>query len=718
MLIVKKLRLKGFRAYTQEKRFSFDDPMVLLFGENHRGKSSTLNAIEWCLFGNECIGGRSGIRERIDWEILNRNMGSDPEVFVDLELEDEKRETYRISRQWISKTKDELKVSFPGGQLQGKDAEEKLAHLLMSSFRDFLTTVYQHQEAIHAILTQEPRERDDAIDRLLGLSDYRNILSGIESAKIPTVQRKIGDDFDGFQGQIEIALRTRENDLSDMRKEASTRGLKEDQLTSGEALSIAAAVKRQLQEFALQAGLSVPELRVPERWEDVQEFQEVINKEISKFRSEMPDVKKQQELFERRAVFARLRAECDCRKQKLRNAGEELERFVEQNGNEVSLNGVKSETEKQIFEKEKELSKIDAKAAAISRAMEYLRIEGIDRDVCPVCGKETADLLKHLEEEWEGKCGEQVEKVQKQINELRTRSKNIESLLNRYEELEEKIETVKKEIKDLNANIGKILEREVAEGDDTFVLLGERLYKIEEELKKLEQAVKSKQEALDRISILLEQIHLIVQILGLEQKKEVVEQIRQLPEYKQMEELRNQMAVLVHEVDNIKQAIGATSYEEAQEKVSSAKEMIDRYFHKITNNPAVGEINFLVSVDSKTGRNSYEFKDQNRKDLTPVLSQGDLNALALSIFLGMASLKGASQPFGFIMLDDPSQSLGSEHKQKLVAVLDEVLVNRIVVLASADKELQDLIVTKITKAKTRYDFDDWTLEKGPEVRKE
>ena len=93
-----------------------------------------------------------------------------------------------------------------------------------------------------------------------------------------------------------------------------------------------------------------------------------------------------------------------------------------------------------------------------------------------------------------------------------------------------------------------------------------------------------------------------------------------------------------------------------------------------------------------------------------------MNALALSIFLGMAYLMGADQSCGFIMLDDPSQSLGSGHKGKLVEVINEVLNNRMVILSTMDKELQDFIISRITKNKTQYIFDNWTPAHGPEIR--
>ncbi len=691
--------------------------MVLLLGENHRGKSSTLNAIEWCLFGNECIGAKSGIRERVDWEIPNRNSGSNTDVSVQLELEDENKDSYKILRRYISKTKDELKVTLSDRLLlEGQNAREKLAQLFKSSFRDFQTTVYQHQESIRAILTQVPSDRSDAIDRLLGLSDYRNILTGIEAAKLPTRQKKM--DFDSFNREIDVALGTREKDLKEMRNKANEKDIKEDQLNERGALEIADKVKKQLQELASEVGLGLAELLVPEQWKELQQFQKIANEEINRLRSEMPDVKEQEGLFKSRTQFIQLKTEYEGKKGESRSTEMELKKFIEENGNEDSLNQVKSEIERQISEKEKKMSETNAKATAVRKAMNYLGLEGVDKDICPVCSKETTDLLVHLEKEWEEKYKERVGRIQEQIDELRSRLKDIESLLTQCKKLGEREETVMKESKEVNKKIGEALGRETTEKDDPLVLLNNQLDRIEKELKKLEQAVESKQITLNGIAALLEHIQLIVNILSLEEKKRIVEQIQQSPGYLRTEELKDQMAILIDDVEKIKQAISEASHDKAQQKAFSAGEVINDYFHRIANNPSVSKIEFLVSVDSNTTRNSYEFKDQNGKDLTPILSQGDLNAMALSIFLGMACLKGASQQFGFVMLDDPSQSLGFEHKERLVAVLDEVLNERMVILSSMDRELQDLVLSKITKAKTKYFFADWTSKTGPEVKKE
>jgi DNA repair exonuclease SbcCD ATPase subunit len=61
--------------------------------------------------------------------------------------------------------------------------------------------------------------------------------------------------------------------------------------------------------------------------------------------------------------------------------------------------------------------------------MEYLALEEVDKSICPVCGKETPDLFSHLKEEWEKKWEEKVGKIQVQIDELRKKLKDTDSLL-------------------------------------------------------------------------------------------------------------------------------------------------------------------------------------------------------------------------------------------------------------------------------------------------
>ena len=69
------------------------------------------------------------------------------------------------------------------------------------------------------------------------------------------------------------------------------------------------------------------------------------------------------------------------------------------------------------------------------------------------------------------------------------------------------------------------------------------------------------------------------------------------------------------------------------------------------------------------------------------------------------------------MLDDPSQSMGAEHKRNLAAVLDEVCKTRQLLLATMDTEFRACLDRGLTKAKTEYVFEGWTPSAGPRVRR-
>src|SRR5207249_2579522 len=152
-----------------------------------------------------------------------------PDVQVVLELTGTEG-CYVVDRAWSRSgrraARMELRLSLPTGEiLVDAQAEQRLAQLIGATFRDFFTTVYQHQEAIRAVLTQEPRERNDAIDRLLGLSIYRNVQDALVKAKAADRQRAMRAQFEAFEQRVQTALTTRNHDLDELRQEAARGGV-------------------------------------------------------------------------------------------------------------------------------------------------------------------------------------------------------------------------------------------------------------------------------------------------------------------------------------------------------------------------------------------------------------------------------------------------------------------------------------------------------------
>ncbi len=82
------ITVSHFRGWNREHRVSLNAPITSIVAENARGKSSLLNAIEWCLFGAVVTKKGSGIDERQDWEIRTRvNKDDVTPTAVTLELD-------------------------------------------------------------------------------------------------------------------------------------------------------------------------------------------------------------------------------------------------------------------------------------------------------------------------------------------------------------------------------------------------------------------------------------------------------------------------------------------------------------------------------------------------------------------------------------------------------------------------------------------------------
>src|SRR5207249_911652 len=161
---------------------------------------------------------------------------------------------------------------------------------------------------IRAILTQEPRERNDAIDRLLGLSVYRNLQEALVKVKAADRQRAMRAQFEAFEQRVQTALTTRKHDLEELRQEAARAGIALHHHREDRALTKAAAVKRSLEAFAGDVGLALPALALPGAWTELPIFDAAARKAVTWLRREMPSAKEQQDLFRRQKGLLDLQA--------------------------------------------------------------------------------------------------------------------------------------------------------------------------------------------------------------------------------------------------------------------------------------------------------------------------------------------------------------------------------------------------------------------------
>jgi len=259
------------------------------------------------------------------------------------------------------------------------------------------------------------------------------------------------------------------------------------------------------------------------------------------------------------------------------------------------------------------------------------------------------------------------------------------------------------------------LQREIAKDDDPLALLNRELQAIGSELGSQKKAIEKKGEKRIAIFEQLARLRTIDEILGLQRKKEIVERIWSTNEYKELDELMDKASEFIEDVQAIKGSLATASREEAEAKISAAGTSLEKYFCRIANHPTITGLAMGVREDPRTGFNSYSIIGNDGSDPIPILSQGDLNCLALSLFFGLADAAEETQPFAFLMLDDPSQSLGPEMEQRFVSVLEDIAERRQLFISTPYAGFKNLLISSITKSKDVYDFLDWTKENGPRI---
>jgi DNA repair exonuclease SbcCD ATPase subunit len=714
--------VRGFRGFAGEQTFGFSTPATILAGGNHCGKSSTLNALEWCLFGDECTGKDTNIRERIGWVIHNHHMER-PDVCVELRLTGSDGE-FIVRRQLRQQPRkrtllEELEVECSDGEaVDGAAAEHLLGRLLRTSFRDFSTMVYQHQELIRGIVTQEPTYRNDSIDRLLGLADYRNCLSGIADAKPKGYQKDADNKFDAFEKQVGTAFAMVQLQLEGGRREAEAAGIPRTRLTEKTLLDLVCQVAGEVQGFATGIGLELPAVDPPMRWQEVSAVENSLRDRIQELRGSLRDQEEQSTLYRRQtAVNNRITDYRDLKKRE-GEIGGAVRQLDTTWGSHQRVIARKGEIEQRLNELGSEREQISGRHLVLVDALAYLEAcDASHVNRCPVCETEVHDLLPAVRGKVEQALQGKLDEVNTAIAGLENELEGLKEPTGKYQQFNDALAGSLAAKQELAQAVAQLLERDLSDDDDPVGLLRAEGTRVAQRLEQLKRLIDSRQERLTQLDSQLGKVRVVREVLHQAERQQIIERIKQTEQFSQLNWERDRFALFLSDVEAIQRAISEAAHEEADQKLQTARIAIDGYFRRLTGNPAVKRIVLDLKEDTKSGRNVYSVTDQDGRDLTPILSQGDLNALALAIFLGLATAGAPAAALGFVMLDDPSQSMGAEHKSNLAGVLDEVCRTKQVLLATMDDEFCTYLDKGLTKAKTVYLFEDWTPSAGPSVHR-
>lgn len=720
-LVIDNILIEGLRGFNNAQTVKFDNSNALISGKIGTGKSSTLCAIEWAIFGD--IAHIKCSESRTQAEFINANK-IDQTARVTLKLKGNDGE-YTIQREKHAKTRDSSYLSFscPDGEFEDNDAEKEIFSIF-GTFEDFHRSVFLHQEAVRAILTENPEERDLALDRLFGLERSRELMSAIPVTAVRKEYDKLNEEKTKIEERIKGATQQAEIEMGRARKDAFELGLKEEDFNLQMGIKRIKEIIKNISSAAEDCGVTLPSILEPSNEEDISKGLKKVKEIIKSCRMQIAATSKFNELQRDLKQIAGAKEKLDVAQAKLKEATDEYEGLIKEWGTLEEVgeteNGLKIKEEKLKSDREA----IDSTSRLVTDGIEILSKQELEN--CPICDAKISpkNVLSRLQTKVNETLKEKLSYIDNQRNTIREELFKLTDCKKKISKAFNSIEEAKSVKDEAETSLGKTLQSKSKECAILLKEAEEKLSELQKELEKVEKALTEKNEVLQGIEDSADICRAAIRVLEKEAEYEKIK-VTFANEDSQIEILKTQiteMSALYTRLQRISGAIATAQINLARDFIGKGEKKISDYYGRLCGHPYYNSVRIDTDQRNIKGiqKNTYNIKAYNNKEgketlISTRFSTGQMNCTALSIFLSLSLM--LDRNVKFIILDDPSQSLDTEHKKALVKVLGEASLGSQLIIATQDAEFEQEINAgfKPDGGYLSLKFEGWGKE-GPTIK--
>lgn len=707
---IRGLKASYFRGFTRQQPLDLSSPMTILYGGNAMGKSSVLNAIEWCIFGDTCKGGVTGLRERVDWEPENRASPDECSVELDCQVGEGDVVLHRVpgKRRGASG----LSIRLPDQVTLKGDEAELWVRNRFGTFSSFMATVYQHQENIRYLAVAQPKEHRDAITRLLGLSDYNDLADAIRRSRLYKMGDSIMADLDKLQDRVKAKTESLTEHSNQIAQKIS---VDPDTVFPTTIRRAAEEIMRLTETFSAKRTGDWVLPRIPPESAPIEGFISSVRDTARTCFGALPSTKRSQELGVEASKIRRDLATLNDAVSTKKQIGGQLDQYVAKHGSHQDVAQSLSEIRTAKDDLEGRLKTTNELGAALSSLLKYMESRGNGEGAgeCPACGNQTMDQHSYLKGKVNELLSAEGNALRTQIDAALESERQADETLREIERLEKSFETATVQLTTTEQIISQELQLAWRANEDPLQVVGKRLDVVETEARQVEKEVGEAAGHLRQIEEGCDRIADLDTILSNNTLSIRLRRIEETPKFKTLKSLAEEAGQLKLDCDAIVDAIISARDEESREIVEASKSKVSEYFALLSENPAVDALE--MTMETRRGAENYGFRDSEGNNVVPILSLGDLNSLALAIFSGLGEINHGGLAFQTIIFDDPSQSMGSHHKRALAQLLNLLAGSRQVIVSTMDREFYDLIMSEVTVRKLSLVFEAWSPETGPRI---
>jgi DNA repair exonuclease SbcCD ATPase subunit len=679
------ITIRQFRGVAKEHRFEFNGRPGMLHGNNGVGKSTVALALQWILYGRFPEGVlQNASPDRFLSPAQAKGKQSSGEVVLS-----RGREKLVISRDAATK---ELKVALGGETWVGAQAEEKREALLGLDMDSFPRAVLLQQSRIRALLLDDVKERNKALDRLLGMDSVEHLLDLLRPKdfangaaawreKVRIEQQRFAEREQLLGEQLEAAQQ-RARALKFLNKDFNPTGLRTRCADLGrDAVALGRKYRVNLAEL--------PECTDPAR---VDSFSKAFAKHLQAIRV-------QSELKQRLAPVEKdistWTALCEGWNERLQQRDEHaaaLAQLVKKHGEEQSLVEERTRSEAKLKELRRAL-----KAAGDTRQLLEDARALIARDrpsSCPVCEQPLParlDLAARLEERSASLASDEMARLEAGIEKARTRVEAIDEARELLKSGKAELTACQKDLEKHRQRVidalggGGIVENKVlarldealAKRDAERVAIGAGIAAMEQDLEELELRQGAFREGL---------VPVVAKRDELAAHEDAAKKARTL--HARDEARAEKLEALAMQLDAIRKALLTAKQDLAGESLRKAGPRAQQLYRALVKQPVFDTLE--IQTTPRANKVDYTFTVSSQgasatvRDARLVLSDGQLTATALALFFGLA--ESTAHEVDLLYVDDPTQNLDLPCKEAMAKVIAELARRRQVIVSTQDED--------------------------------
>jgi len=683
------IEIENFRGVLGKQRFAFRGLPALVFGENGVGKSTIALALEWTLFGffpSHVFGAPrpafmapvGSSRKRCRGEV----------VFV-------------RGAQRLVVRRDEQQGEFvveEGGKRQLDDAAAVLLEQALALDGDtFVRAVLLQQSRIRGLLLDEPKERNKALDRLLGMETAEAMLETVKSKPFKDAAAAWRDGIDATEARFEERQHVLKEQLDDATTIAREQRFLNKDLNAAGLKARYAELGRDLARLGEKYGVVVAELSEVQGVKAAKKASIAVEKELGRIRVGTEVRKKLTPLDARVSTLAAARQ----RFADVLGARDEAQvsqtRLVAKHGDARARTDRREELVAAIATQEESLRTANELRSLLARARSVFTAKAPDD--CPVCEQPIADPARVLRS-----LGQRIDALTtKDVRDIEGRLEKARAALVRHEAITKEIEAGNANLAERNSEVNSERRRAMKLLDVHSLLekhvLAEidRVYRRDEsERERLRRGIEAMEKDLELIAD--RDRALRDGLVPLLQAREALAALeadwkKARAGYAAAEKHAQQLEALVTDVESIRKALLAAKDEIVTATLDRARPRAQTLYGKLVQHRLFDKLQVRTAVRANKVDYSFEVSSsdvaKSAREARLVLSDGQMTASALALFFAMA--ESSQHRLDLLYVDDPTQNLDHPRKEAMARVVAELAMRRQIIVSTQDEDFVTLL---------------------------